>query len=326
MADKEAFKFPDEIEDKKEATNNEAQSEDTKIDFDIEGDVDVEVKDDTPEQDRGYVEASNVEEVTEEELESYGDKVRRRIKEISHLRHDERRAKEAALREREELERVAKTLMAENSRLKKYVSTGEEVYAGTLKSAAEAELQIAKKKYKDAHEAFDADALVEAQSELLAAQLKLEKANNFKPTPLQESDPVVESQQNVQATPKPDEKTLRWQAKNQWFGPDDEMTAIALVRHKQLVNSGVDPRSDEYYEQIDAHMRRRFPDFFDQRETRDDKESVVKKPATVVAPATRSTGAKKIILTKSQVNIAKRLNVPLELYAKKLAAQEAQNG
>jgi hypothetical protein len=319
----EAFKFPD--EQAEEQKNSAAEQEDTKIDFEIEGDVDVEVKDDTPEKDRGYVAAENVAEVTEEELESYGEKVRRRLKELTHARHDERRSKEAALREREELERVTQSLLAENNRLKKYVSTGEEAYASTLKSAAESEYEIAKKKYKEAHENFDADALIEAQAALTEAQFKLQQAKNFKPTPLQETDSSVETNQSVQARPKPDDKTLRWQAKNQWFGNDDEMTAVALIRHKQLVESGLDPRSDNYYEQIDAHMRRRFPDFFpeNKREQEAEDEPVVKKSATVVAPAKRSTGAKKVVLTKTQVAIAKRLNVPLELYAKQLAAQES---
>ena len=120
--EKEEFKFPDEKEDAQNAQNASENKE--TIDFEIEGDVDVEVVDDTPERDRGVSLAQDVEEVTEEELESYGDKVRRRIKEISHLRHDERRAKEAAIRQREELEQLARNLIDENKRLKTYVSTG----------------------------------------------------------------------------------------------------------------------------------------------------------------------------------------------------------
>jgi hypothetical protein len=323
--EREEFKFPDE---KETAHNAQTASENKEtIDFEVEGDVDVEIVDDTPERDRGVSVAQDVEEVTEEELESYGDKVRRRIKEISHLRHDERRAKEAAIREREELEQLTRNLIDENKRLKTYVSTGEQVYAGTLKSAAEAEYEVAKRRFKEAHEAFDADAIIEAQAALTNAQLKMEKANNFRPTPLQEADSNVETQQTVQSQPKPDEKTLRWQARNQWFGADDEMTAVAIVRHKQLVSSGIDPRSDEYYAKIDSHMKMRFPDVFTQGNQDDssEKEPVVKKSTTVVAPTKRSTGTKKIILSKSQVELAKRLQVPLERYAeyaKRLAEQE----
>ena len=323
--EKEEFKFPDEKEDAQNAQNASENKE--TIDFEVEGDVDVEVVDDTPERDRGVSLAQNVEEVTEEELESYGDKVRRRIKEISHLRHDERRAKEAAIRQREELEQLARNLIDENKRLKTYVSTGEQVYAGTLKSAAEAEYEVAKRRFKEAHEAFDADAIIEAQAALTNAQLKMEKANNFKPTPLQEADNAVETQQTVQSQPRPNEKTLRWQARNQWFGADDEMTAVAIVRHKQLLSSGVDPRSDEYFSSIDSHMKMRFPEVFTQG-TQDDKaekEPVFKKSTTVVAPTNRSTGTKKISLSKTQVALAKRLHVPLERYAeyaKRLVEQE----
>ena len=323
--EKEEFKFPDEKEDAQNAQNASENKE--TIDFEIEGDVDVEVVDDTPERDRGVSLAQDVEEVTEEELESYGDKVRRRIKEISHLRHDERRAKEAAIRQREELEQLARNLIDENKRLKTYVSTGEQVYAGTLKSAAEAEYEVAKRRFKEAHEAFDADAIIEAQAALTNAQLKMEKANNFKPTPLQEADNTVETQQTVQSQPRPNEKTLRWQARNQWFGADDEMTAVAIVRHKQLLSSGVDPRSDEYFSSIDSHMKMRFPEVFTQgaQDDKAEKEPVFKKSTTVVAPTNRSTGTKKISLSKTQVALAKRLHVPLERYAeyaKRLVEQE----
>ena len=323
--EKEEFKFPDEKEDAQNAQNASENKE--TIDFEVEGDVDVEVVDDTPERDRGVSLAQDVEEVTEEELESYGDKVRRRIKEISHLRHDERRAKEAAIRQREELEQLARNLIDENKRLKTYVSTGEQVYAGTLKSAAEAEYEVAKRRFKEAHEAFDADAIIEAQAALTNAQLKMEKANNFKPTPLQEADNAVETQQTVQSQPRPNEKTLRWQARNQWFGADDEMTAVAIVRHKQLLSSGVDPRSDEYFSSIDSHMKMRFPEVFTQgaQDDKSEKEPVFKKSTTVVAPTNRSTGTKKISLSKTQVALAKRLHVPLERYAeyaKRLVEQE----
>ena len=254
----EAYKFPDELE----AEQNAASQQNDKVEFDIEGDVDIEVKDDTPEQDRGYEPATNVEDVTDEELESYGEKVRRRIKEISHKQHDERRAKETVMREREELEKVARTLVDENKRLKQYVSTGEQAYAGTLKSAAEAEYAVAKKQFKEAHEAFDADAMIEAQAALTTAQMRMEQAKNFKPTPLQDENSSVEIPQTVQASPRADDKTLRWQARNQWFGNDEEMTASALVRHKQLVASGADPRSEFRAvgaAEARAHLHRRFP-------------------------------------------------------------------
>jgi len=310
------YTFPDEAE------NNKAEPE---LEISVEGDVDLEVVDDTPEKDRGRKAlAQDPEDANDEELSQYSTKVQNRIKELSHARHDERRAKEAVLREREELERVAHRLVEENTKLKQYVNTGEQAYAGSMKSAAEAEYEMAKRQFKEAHEAFDSDAMIEAQSALTTAQLKIERANNFKPTPLQEENTVVQPQVTEQAPSRPDDKTLRWQARNQWFGEDDEMTAVALVLHKKLVQSGTDPRSDEYFKQIDTRMKSRFPEFFGEpRSEDDDRGAETKKSATVVAPASRSNGTRKVILSKTQVAIAKKLGVPLELYAKQLVAQES---
>lgn len=308
-------------ENVQEEVNNAASQQDSEdIEFSVEGDVDVEIVDDTPNDDRGRKPIGReVADADEEELEQYTVGVKRRIKELSHARHDERRAKEAVIREREELERLANQLVNENKQLRQYVSSGEQAYAGTLKSAAQAKLDMAKRKFKEAHESFDADALVEAQAELNSAQIALMQAENFKPTPLQEESSVVETQYSQREPVRPDDKTLRWQARNQWFGQDDEMTAVALAVHKKLVVSGIDPRSDEYFEQIDARVRNLFPDFFGADtayEAQKSKSDAVKPAATVVAPVKRTSGSKKVVLTKTQIQIAKRLGVPLELYAK----------
>ena len=292
------FKFPDETE--KIAPQQAAD----------ETDIEIEIVDDTPEADRGRKPLDKEPaEATDEELASYSDSVKKRINELSHSRHDERRAKEAVIREREELERVSRALLEENRKLKQHVSTGEQAFAGTYKSAAEAEYQMARTKFKEAHEAFDADAILDAQSALMQAQLKLERANNFRPAPVQESVDVVQTAQQQPQPVVPDEKTNRWQSRNTWFGQDDEMTAVALAVHKKLVNSGEDPRSDEYYKKIDTHMRKRFPENFEE-------PAEVRRPATIVAPATRSTAVTKVRLTPTQVALAKRFNLSLQEYAK----------
>jgi hypothetical protein len=318
MADN--YKFPDEVADGAMQQNGED------VEITVEGDVDVEVIDDTPSKDRGYAPAEGVEDASDEELAQYTEGVQKRLKALTHARHDERRAKETALREREELERVAHRLVEENKKLKQYVSTGEQAYAGSMKSVADAEYEMARKKFKEAHEAFDSDAILEAQSDLMKAQLKLERAANFKPSALQEEANDVQIPASTQQVSKPDEKTLRWQARNQWFGQSDqlsdEMTAVALLAHKDLVNSGIDPRSDDYFARIDARLKKRFPEFYSSEDTKPE----IRKATTVVAPASRSTGSKKVRLTTTQIAIAKRLNVPLELYAKQLVAQEASNG
>ena len=117
----------------------------------------------------------------------------------------------------------------------------------------------------------------------------------------------------------PDYKAQQWQQKNPWFGKDEEMTSFALGLHTKLVNSGVDPRSDEYYERLNGRLRQVFPEQFESEKPVD--ATPTPRPKSNVAPATRSTAPKKVVLTQTQVNIAKRLGVPLELYARKVAEE-----
>jgi len=314
----EEFKFPDEVKATADAT-------DEKLDITIEGEdgSEVEVVDDTPEADRGRKPlAAEPDEPSEEELAAYSDKVQKRIKELAHARHDERRSKEAVQREAEEVRRVAQVLLNENKQLKQRVNNGETVYAGTLTQSAEAKLEIAKKKYKEAHEAYDADAMLEAQQSLTQAQWELASAKNFRPTPLQADPEPVYNALTGQEPPRPDEKTLRWQQRNQWFGQDDEMTALALIQHKKLVASGVDPRSDEYFSQIDTRMKQRFPEFYGVKPQR----SEARRPTSVVASASRSSGTKKVTLTQTQVALAKKFGLTNEQYAASVVQMENTDG
>ena len=317
------FKFPDEEENKVDA----------EVDIDISGetDVEIEIEDDTPERDRNAKPLDReVEDPTDEEIESYSKGVQSRIKELTHARHDERRAKEAALREKQELERLTQQILEENKKLKEYVKTGEATYQETLQAKAEAELEMARRKYKEAADSYDNDALLEAQEALTDAKMKLESAKNFRPTPLQSREVDVQIRSEQPEAPKLDEKTLRWQAKNQWFGSPgyEEVTAFALGLHQKLVSTGYNPQQSEYFEQIDARLKRTFPEMFDsQDEDRSQKAAPTRKPATVVAPSTRTTGAKKTVkITPSQAAIADRLGIPRDLYVKEFLKTEANNG
>mgnify|MGYP007090454260 CR=1 FL=1 len=176
------------------------------------------------------------------------------------------------------------------------------------------ELNDAKKQYKDAFESGDSDALVNAQEQLTTIKMKSERVNNFKPAPVKEDAPVAQIQQPV------DEKAILWTRSNDWFGSDDEMTSFALGLHNKLVKAGVDPRSDEYYDKVDARVRQVFPEKFNSEQTADAPTQRTNN-RNVVAPATRSTAPRKVVLSQSQVNIAKRLGVPLELYARKVAEE-----
>jgi len=314
---KEEFKFPDELDTPSVSVTTE------------DDDIEIEVVDDTPPQDRGRKPLEReVEDPTDDEIDSYSDKVKHRIKELTHARHDERRVKEATLREKQELERLAQHLVQENQKLKQSINTGSQQYAITVKSAAEAELEMARRKYKEAQEAFDTDAIIAAQEALTDAKFRLEAARNFQPTPLQVDETSVQTQQYIQPRVQTDEKTLRWQAKNQWFGADgfEEITSYALGLHQKLVNSGVDPRSDDYFEQIDARVKSTFPDLFGGAENKPRSGEASRKPAAVVAPAARSVGAKKIQLTKTQIALANKYGLTPQQYAAEVAKLESKNG
>jgi len=312
----EPYKFPDEIED------NAAPAESS------DADVEIEIVDDTPEQDRGRKPLDReVKDPTDDEIENYSEGVKKRIKELTHARHDERRVKEATMREKQELERMAQHLLAENNKLKQYVNNGEQQYAATIQSATEAELNMARRKLKEAHEAFDTDAIIAAQEELADAKMRSTAAKNFRPTPLQIDSDVVQTQQQVPEQVQPDDKTLRWQAKNQWFGSPgyEELTSFSLGLHQKLVNSGIDPRSDEYFERIDARMKATFPDVFG-GQGRPKSGDGSRKPSTVVASATRSTGAKRVQLSPTQVSLAKKFGLTPQQYAAELVKMEKSNG
>lgn len=315
--DKEAYKFPDE------------QENEVKVETSGETDVEIEVVDDTPEKDRGRKPLEKeVTDPTDEEIESYSDKVQTRIKELTHARHDERRQKEAVAREKAELERLAQQLIDENNRLKKSYNEGQEVLVNSARKEAEGELEMARRKLKEAQEAFDTDAIIAAQEELAAAKYRAEEAKRFKPQALQPSEFAVQTQQQPQTQVQPDEKTLRWQAKNQWFGQPgfEEYTSYALGLHQKLVNGGIDPRSDDYFDQIDGRMKSKFPEIFSGNEDKPKTGEVQRKPTTVVAPAARTTSAGKIRLTQTQVALAKKLGLTPQQYAVQVAKLENQNG
>jgi hypothetical protein len=276
----------------------------------------VEVVDDTPKADRGRKVSEPPSDVTDEELEEYSDKVKNRIKHFSKGYHDERRAKEQALRERQELEAFAKKLVDENKELKGTVGKNQSTMLDQAKRSAAGDLEQAKAKYKEAYEAGDAEAVVEAQENLTSAKIKADRLNNFKLPALQEEETPV----NLPTETAPvavDARADEWARANPWFNSDEEMTSLALGLHQKLLNNGVAVGSDEYYEKIDTRMRQVFPDSFEDTEEVEEP----KRQPNVVAPATRSVAPKKIKLTQTQVNIAKRLGVPLDLYAKKVAEE-----
>ena len=314
----EDFKFPDEIE-----AENKGKPENTHDD-----EIDIEIVDDTPPADRGRKPLDReVADPTDEEINQYTKGAQERIKELTHARHDERRAKEAMAREKAELERIAQQMLEENKRLKDVVNSGSEQFTQMAKTATEAQLEKARRDYKIAQEAFDTDAIIAAQEALTIAKIRAEEAKNFRPTPLQiDKNELYSAPQQTQTAP--DEKSLRWQAKNQWFGAQgfEDITSFALGLHQKLVNSGVDPRSEQYYETIDSRIKKTFPEMFGEATATTPSDTPTKKTPSVTAPAARSSGTKKIQLTTTQLALAKKFKMDPKVYAAEVLKLEKSNG
>jgi len=287
--------------------------------------VEIEVVDDTPEEDRGRAPLkAEAESDHEDEIENYSEKVKKRINQLNHRIHDERRAKEALARQNEEALRLAQTVYQENERLKQTLSWGQQEYTREAEAKIDYAQKLAEDKYRRAYETGDTDGVLEAQRELnqaaiQKAQLQQQVAAAVQQNSLQREEVPVysapEQQYREQPVQQPrDHRAEDWASRNPWFGKDEEMTSFAYGLHQKLVNNGYDPTSDEYYQKIDSRIREVFPQNFKQS-----------RKSSTVAPASRSTGSRKVTLTASQVAIAKRLGVPLEAYAK-YAAKEMNNG
>ena len=279
-----------------------------------DNELEIEVVDDTPKADRNRKPSDPPEEVTEEELADYSEKVRRRIQHFSKGYHDERREKEKAIREREELERLSQRLVDENQKLKENEHKSQTALLEQAKKSAEAEINAAKRAYKRAYDAGDSDKVLAAQDRLTTAKLKADKLEEFTIPEANYRLPTDEPEQGYAPQPvQVDEKTRAWQKENPWFNTDEEMTSFALGLHNRLVKEGVDPQTDDYYERINTRMREVFPENFE------DEPEVRRRSNNVVAPATRSTAPKKIRLTQTQLTLAKRLGLTPEQYAKQVA-------
>lgn len=306
------FKFPDEIE--KESSKE------------VKDEVEIELVDDTPEVDRGREPLERaVIEPSDDELASYSKNVQARMKELTRVRHDERRAKEAVTREKQDLERIAQQLYDENNQLKQYVQTGSKQYIDQSKTLAVNELESARIAYKKAQEAFDADAILVAQESLLEAKMKVNALNNIRQAPLQQPQNRVQPQQYAPQEVPLDEKTLRWQAKNQWFSADgfEDVSSYALGLHKKLINAGYDPRSDEYFSEIDTRVKDKFPEVFGNERAKSNESP--RRPVSVVSPAARSSGKRTIQMTPRAMALAKKFGITPQQYAIQQAKLENSN-
>ena len=324
------FEYPDDDEVPGNKLPNEKKDKEVNVEAKVD-DFDLEIEDDTPSQDKGKepLPKNLVEDLENDNLEEYSDRVKTRMAQLRKVYHDERREKESADRERQEAIRFAQQISEENKKLKSTLSSGESTYIETLKGSIEQQLHSAKRDYREAYDSGDTDKIIDAQQKMNDAQLRLSQAQNYEPkfkSTLQPDEKDVYIQQNEQRSFKPDAKASAWQEKNDWFGKDEEMTSLALGLHEKLVRGGLDPTSDEYYRRIDSTMQKRFPENFGDATLDEDQPAQRTKPSTVVAPATRSTAPKKVRLTKTQVALAKKFGITPEQYARETLKLENANG
>ena len=287
----------------------------------------IEVVDDTPAKTEDK--PSNTESPeSQDEVDKYTAGVQKRIDQLTKKYRDEEKARQEASKLQEEALRYAQQIKLENEKLRKTLDEGEGVLVNQAKGRVAAEIDKAKTAYKAAYESGDPDALVDAQEQLSALQAEKLKYESFKPQPRQQQTPQPQAQpqyqQQTPQPPRPDERALEWAKNNDWFEKDPEMTGYAYGLHEKLVKSGIDPRSDQYYSEIDDAVRRVFPDKFDDGSIIEES-APQRQTGNVVAPAARSgKKPRKVQLTSTQVSLAKRLGLSNEQYAAQLMKEVKQ--
>jgi hypothetical protein len=305
-----------EVELENDQQETETETSNIEIDNETTNEDSVESKD-SSEKPSEQSDVQTNEEKKEKELEQYSDGVQKRIAKLTKKWREAERQKDEALT-------YAQRVMQDKKAVDEKISKLEPGFMKSTEDSIVSGLESAKAKLTAAREAGDINAEVEAQtaiSELAYKQARFSEAKSQqeelakrKEIEVKTPDINLNRQQVAQGTPDPKAET--WASKNSWFGQDSAMTYTAFDLHKKLTETeGFDPSSDEYYVEIDKRIRLEFPHKFD---TMDVKETA--KPVQTVASATRSTktGRKTVRLTPSQVAIAKKLGVPLELYAKQL--------
>ena len=255
-----------------------------------------------------------------EELDDYSEGVQKRIAKLTRKMREAERQKEEAIQ-------YAQSIQDENQNLKSKYNFIQSNYGDEFEKRVKSDLEAAQIKLRDAIANNDIDEQVKAQTILAGLSMDSSRISQMKKTQeeLEQAKANVKTEaapaQQAPAAPAPDPKADAWAAKNSWFGTDNAMTYSAFDIHKKLVEQeGFDPTSDEYYAEVDKRIRLEFPHKFGNNES-----TTAEQPAQTVASAKRpaTKGRRKTVkLTPSQVAISKRLGVPLEEYAKQLAAKE----
>lgn len=255
-------------------------------------------------------------EAKEEELEQYSKSVQNRINKLtSRYREEEQRTKKAVA--------YAENIQKQNEELKQRLESLDQSYVGEFDTRIKSQVEAAKQAYQKAYDEGDADGMFEAQKNI--SRLAIDEAQLEQARKRQEKDvaareelrnsPAPQQQAQQQPAP-PDPKAEAWASKNEWFGTDQTMTYAAFGLHRQLIeDEGFDPTSDEYYTELDKRIRSEFPQKFKETK-RGDSGPRVASAESSASKAPSGKGRRTVKLTPSQIAIAKRLNVPLEEYAK----------
>jgi hypothetical protein len=339
------------------AQEKDDENKGTEVDLNGDGGLEIEVKDDTPPADRGRKPLNKDALAENDEAAQYSEGVKKRLGELRHAAHDERRRKEAAERERDEAINFAKNAMQRAKQLEEQLTYGESAYATEVQEKTKLAIEAATAEHKKAYEAGDPDAMAAAVAKLALATQADAEAKRWAATAQQKAKesagqkekPDVDSGQSrkppaakAATTEKPDPRAMEWAEANPWFGDNTEMTSLVYGVHERLVKSGVHPvdDADEYYEAIDAEMRKRFPEYewqddeggtdaaADEKKPAAKKATTTKPKSTTVAPVTRTTSGNKnkVVLSETEVRMANKFGLTLEQYARekvKLTTQGA---
>jgi hypothetical protein len=282
-----------------------------------ETDLQVEVVDDTPPEDKNRPRRSGEPDIPDDdEVAQYSDKVKKRISKIKYEFHEERRAKEELERQQQALIDYVKRRDVENAQLKKALQSGQSLIADQMETRVQSELEVAQRMLKEGVELGDVDKQVEAHKRIARLTVEADKVKSFRPVQIEEPEYEQPRYEPQTPAPQPDQKTISWARKNTWFGRDREMTDYARHIHDRLVVfDRVDPKTDEYWDKLDKEIRKRYPHMAaDEDEV--DSRAPQQKQSVVVAPVKRNvTPPRKVQLSASEVAIAKRLGLTIEQYA-----------
>ena len=250
-----------------------------------------------------------------DDLSQYSESVKKRITKLTKKFREEERERQAAIQ-------FAESVKKQNEELKAKLEKLDTNYVGEFDTRVQSQSVAAKEAYRKAYEAGDADAMYEAQQtisrialeEARLQQIKQQREEQAKAAEVNDSSPPQQPAPTP-APPKPDPRAEEWAQKNEWFGQDQTMTYAAFGIHKSLIEEeGLDPNTEEYYTELDTRIKTEFPHKFGET-----KKSSGPRVASAGATASKSVspkGRRTVKLTPSQIAIAKRLNVPLEEYAK----------